>query len=191
MTTSKGFRPASGALTGVPASRRRAAVVLGLDPELSKLELIRSAADSIGQYRSIRPAVIEEAPILGDVFFGADADVEKFPVPLFAAMNGGRFSGTGCSPVNRDPTSGYVNLGSCRMQVHGRDRLGLRMSPGQQGKKICEAYWKRGGACPVVATSGETRFSSLPPPSSSSRGEHPNSTSSEDCVGRPWRSSQV
>ena len=65
-----------------------------------------------------------------------------------------RVPGTGCSLINRDPASGYINMGSYRMQLHDRDLLGLWMSPGQQGRLICEHYWERGESCPVVATFG-------------------------------------
>ena len=57
----------------------------------------------------------------------------------------------------RDPTSGFVNMGTYRIQVHDRDRLGIWISPGQDGRLICQAYWERGQACPVVAISAASR----------------------------------
>jgi 4-hydroxy-3-polyprenylbenzoate decarboxylase len=40
------------------------------------------------------------------------------------------------------------------MQVHERDLLGLWISPGQQGRTICESYWKQGKSAPVAVTFG-------------------------------------
>ena len=68
--------------------------------------------------------------------------------------DGGRYIGTGDSFINRDPETGYVNMGTYRMQVHERNLLGIWQSPGQQGRLIAERYWKQGKACPVVATFG-------------------------------------
>lgn len=49
--------------------------------------------------------------------------------------------------INRDPESGYVNIGTYRIQVYDSNLLGLWMSPGQQGRQICERYWERGESC--------------------------------------------
>ena len=56
--------------------------------------------------------------------------------------------------INRDPETGYVNMGTYRMQVHDKNLLGIWQSPGQQGRLIAERYWKQGKSCPVVATFG-------------------------------------
>jgi 4-hydroxy-3-polyprenylbenzoate decarboxylase len=75
-------------------------------------------------------------------------------VPRFHADDGGRYIGTGSTLTNRHPESGALNMGTYRIQLHERDLLGLWMSPGQHGRLICQAYWDRGEACPVVATFG-------------------------------------
>ena len=85
---------------------------------------------------------------------GGSVDITKFPATWFASRNGGRFIGTGCSLINRDPDTGFVNAGTYRMQVHEPDLLGIWISPGQQGRTIAEKYWARGESCPVVATFG-------------------------------------
>jgi UbiD family decarboxylase len=141
-------------VTGVLASPHRVAIVLGVDPSLSGLRLIRAVADKLTGVEPIPPVEVETGPVLENVMVGDSVDVTKFPATFWAPHNGGRFIGTGCSLINRDPESGYVNLGTYRMQVHERDLLGVWISPGQQGRLICERYWDRGEACPVVATFG-------------------------------------
>ena len=86
---------------------------------------------------------------------GDDIDLFCFPVPRFHAADGGRYIGTGDCLVNRDPESGYINVGTFRMQVHEKNLLGLWISPGKQGRQICQRYWDRGEACPIVATFGQ------------------------------------
>ena len=83
-----------------------------------------------------------------------EVDLLKFPVLKSHRMDGGRYIGTGDCFINRDPETGYVNMGTYRMQVHERNLLGVWQSPGQQGRLIAERYWKQGKACPVVVTFG-------------------------------------
>jgi 4-hydroxy-3-polyprenylbenzoate decarboxylase len=138
------------------ATYRRVALALGLPPDKPKLDLLRLAADkmSTAEQQPIPPVVVPRGPVLENVFTGDDVNVWKFPVPLYHASDGGRYIGSGDAVVNRDPESGYVNFGTYRVQVHDRNLLGLWMSPGQQGRQICQRYWERGESCPVVATFG-------------------------------------
>jgi UbiD family decarboxylase len=148
----KGYRLAC----QIMASYRRVALALGLDPETPKLELVRAVTRTLkaGEAGAMPPAFVEKAPVMENVFRGADVDLLKFPSTHYQPLNGGRFLGTGDSLINRDPESGYVNVGTYRMQVHERDLLGLWMSPGQQGRQVAQRYWDKGEACPVVATFG-------------------------------------
>src|SRR5438132_8960300 len=84
--------------------------------------------------------------VMQNVFKGGDIDMLKFPVPMFHASDGGRYIGTGDALINRDPDSGFINMGTYRQEVHSHDLLGLWMSPGQQGRQIAQRYWDRGEA---------------------------------------------
>ncbi len=154
----KGY-PKGHRVLGLPlASHRRIAVALGLSPGLSKIETMRAAAQRINQAQMapLAPRQIEarQAPVMQNVVRDEQVDLTRFPVPLFHASDGGRYLGTGDSVINRDPDSDFVNMGTYRMQLHEPALLGLWMSPGQQGRQICQRYWDRGQACPVVATFG-------------------------------------
>ncbi len=138
-------------------SRKRAALTMGLPTDKTKLELIRLLAKKMKAVDPIPPREVNTGPVLENVMggdSGVPVDILKFPSLLYHTKDGGRYIGTGDSLINRDPESGYVNMGTYRMQVHGPDRLGLWMSPGQQGREICQRYWREGKACPVVAVFG-------------------------------------
>src|SRR5579884_3165164 len=150
----KGYPPGYRVASLLLASYRRVGLALGLPLDRSKLEMVRLAARKLKAARPIPPVERADGPVLENVLRGDDVDLWRFPVPRFHANDGGRYLGTGCSLINRDPASGYVNVGSYRMQVHERNLLGLWMSPGQQGRLICDRYWQRGESCPVVATFG-------------------------------------
>ena len=146
----KGFRVVSLAV----ASRRRAALALGLPTDKSKLELVRLWTKKIKDSAPIAPRVVTSAPVMENVMTGDQVDILKFPSIRAHAKDGGRYIGTGDSLINRDPETGNVNAGTYRIQVHEKNLLGLWMSPGQQGREICQRYWNQGKSCPVVAVFG-------------------------------------
>jgi UbiD family decarboxylase len=146
----KGFRVLS-----IPtASRMRMAIALGLPPDTPKMEIVRHAAQRMKHAPPIPPKEIATGPVMQNVMRDNEVDLLKFPVLKSHRMDGGRYIGTGDTFINRDPETGYVNMGTYRMQVHEKNLLGIWQSPGQQGRLIAERYWKQGKACPVVVTFG-------------------------------------
>jgi UbiD family decarboxylase len=146
----KGFRVLS-----IPtASRKRMAIALGLPADTPRMEIVRHAAQRIKHALPIPPKEVATGPVMQNIMRDNEVDLFKFPVLQSHRMDGGRYIGTGDCFINRDPETGYVNMGTYRMQVHERNLLGVWQSPGQQGRLIAERYWKQGKACPVVVTFG-------------------------------------
>jgi UbiD family decarboxylase len=146
----KGYR----VLSLPTGSRVRMAIALGLPPDTPKMEIVRHAAKRIKHAAPIPPREVESGPVMQNIMRDNEVDLLKFPVLKSHRHDGGRYIGTGCTFINRDPETGYVNMGTYRMQVHEGNLLGIWQSPGQQGRLIAERYWKEGKACPVVATFG-------------------------------------
>jgi 4-hydroxy-3-polyprenylbenzoate decarboxylase len=140
---------------------RRVALALGLPPDRSKLELVRLAARKIGSARPIAPQEVSRAPVMENAMMGADINLLKFPALRSHEADGGRYLGTGDVMINRDPNSGFINMGTYRMQLHDRNLLGLWMSPAQHGRLICMKYWDQGKSCPIVATFGQDPLTSM------------------------------
>ena len=150
----KGY-PAGYRVASLPlASPKRVATIVGLPTDKPKLELVRLVARKIGNITPIPPVTVKDGPVMENIKTGDDIDLLKFPAIRAHQGDGGRYIGTGDSLINQDPESGYVNVGTYRMQLHDAKTLGLWMSPGQQGRTICSRYWEKGKACPVVATFG-------------------------------------
>jgi 4-hydroxy-3-polyprenylbenzoate decarboxylase len=137
------------------ADFRRVALALGLPYDKSKLELVRLASKKIRSAKPLPPMEVGRAPVMENVMTGTNVNILKFPVLRSHETDGGRYIGTGDVIINADPDSGYVNMGTYRMQVHAPDLLGLWISPGQQGRQICMKYWEKGQSCPIVATFGQ------------------------------------
>jgi UbiD family decarboxylase len=148
--------PAGYRVVSLPmASARLAALALGLDIDgKSKTELRTLAEQKMKSVKPIPPVEVATGPVMENTMTGDAIDLLKFPVPRFHAADGGRYIGTGDNVINKDPESDFINMGTYRMEVHEKDLLGLWMSPGQHGRQICQRYWDRGEACPVVATFG-------------------------------------
>ena len=151
----KGYPSGFRVISLLYASYKRVAVALGLPVEKSKLELVRLAARKISSAKPIPPKVVQESPLFENVMKGDDINLLKFPALRFHENDGGRYFGPGGGLINADPETGYINTGTYRMQLHNRNRLGLWMSPGQNGRQICMKYWQQGKSCPVVAIYGQ------------------------------------
>ena len=136
------------------ASKERYALAVGIDPNLSTLEMI-SATRSL-MVRSIEPVHISKqaAPVNEVVITGDDIDLTRFPVPKFWPGDGGRFIGTGDITLTSSPESGRINVGCYRQMLHGPTQIGLYCSPGKHGLLDREAWWARGEPCEVVAAYG-------------------------------------
>ena len=140
-----------------PGSTKRAALALGLPLDRPKLELVRLAARKMKEAPS-RSRRVEVASWPGDgerARRATPSTCGSFPVPRYHADDGGRYIGTGDTLINRDPDSGARQHGHLpHAGARARTCSGLWMSPGQHGRLICQRYWERGEACPVVATFG-------------------------------------
>ncbi len=148
----KGFR----IFTNSVNSNARAALCVGLSKNSSSpIDYIKEWKERSSHFQPIAPKEVSEGPVFENKFSESELDLTKIPVPKWHAIDGGKYIGTGCVVINRDPESGIVNLGCYRLQLHEKNLLGLMMSPGRHGKIICEKYWSKGKSCPVVVTFGQ------------------------------------
>src|ERR1043166_1545138 len=148
--------PAGFRIVGLPwPAYNGVALAFGLPYEKNKLELVRLASRKVRSAQPIPPKEISRPPVMENTMTGSEVDLLKFPVLRSHASDGGRYLGTGDVLINQDPESGYVNMGTYRMQLHEKNLLGLWMSPGQHGRIICARYWEKGKSCPITATFGQ------------------------------------
>jgi UbiD family decarboxylase len=149
-----GYAPGYRVLSNPLGSIQRIAYTLGLPPERSKRELVDLWRQRFKEIRPIEPAEVADAPILENVLLGKDVDVLRIPAPKWHEDDGGRYIGTGSFDITRDPDEGWVNLGTYRVMVHDRYRLGYYISPGKHGRIQREKYFARGEKCPVAMVVG-------------------------------------
>jgi UbiD family decarboxylase len=104
----------------------------------------------------IPPRAVTDGPALENVLEGDKIDVLAFPAPKWHQDDGGRYIGTECMVITRDPDSDWVNFGTYRVQVHDRNTLGVFIEHGKHGDVIRRKYWARGEACPMVISVGQS-----------------------------------
>jgi 4-hydroxy-3-polyprenylbenzoate decarboxylase len=92
--------------------------------------------------------------VLEEVSEGEDVNVLKFPTPVWHEKDGGRYIGTGCAVITRDPDSNWVNLGAYRAMVLDEKRVTVLIGAGKQGRLHYEKWWAREGRCPIAISLG-------------------------------------
>ncbi len=141
-------------LVNAIATQRRLAITLGMPADIERRALMDEFLALTEAGRAIPPRYVKDGSVFENVMTGDAVDVLKFPTPMWHPDDGGRYIGTGCVDVMKDPNSDWVNLGTYRVMIHDSKRVGLYISPGKHGKQFQDAYFKRGEPCPVAIVVG-------------------------------------
>ena len=128
----------------------RFALAIGEPTGLSVMELIQRCKSRLGQL--IPPVVVEgEGAAVNENHLRDDkVDIRHFPAARHWAGDGGEYIGTCDAIITRDPDGGWLNVGTYRQMVQGKNEVGLYLSPGKDARLHIERYWKRGEPCDVV-----------------------------------------
>ena len=110
------------------------------------MDVVLAYRNRMKNYTPIPPRVVKTGPVLENIDRDGDVNVLKFPVPLLHERDSGRYPGTHDLVITRDPDGGWVNCGTYRVMVHNEKRLGVRMSPGKQGRQRTSNSSARPGA---------------------------------------------
>jgi UbiD family decarboxylase len=152
----KGHRRGFRVFTNATTSVQRAALALGLDPELRPLDALKAWMDKRKSLRPCPPVAVKHAAFLDHTAAGSDVDVARFPAPIWHRHDGGPFIGSGSLVVMRDPDTGWINASVYRVQVHGSNRVTVQFDHGgRHGAIIAKKYWERGESCPAAIVHGE------------------------------------
>jgi len=169
----KGFRLLVNWFTGT-----RKNLTLGFPDEWNKVELSHGYHRHTSGMEAVPHEIVPDGPIFENVLEGDDIDVTKFPAPLWNPEDGGRYIGTGCFNITRDPDTGWINCGTYRVMVHDEKRVALYISPGKHGRIHRDKYMARGEPMPVCIIVGSDPLSFL-----TSSTEVPEGVSELDMMG--------
>jgi UbiD family decarboxylase len=152
----KGFAPGFRVFTNATTNVQRAALALGIDPNLRPLEALQAWMGRRAKLKPLEPVSVSSAAFLENSDRGEAVDIKKFPVPHWHRKDGGPYIGSGSLVVMRDPETGWINASIYRVQVHDRNRVTIQFDHmGRHGAIIAKKYWEKGESCPVAVVNGE------------------------------------
>lgn len=145
-------------LTCSTSSPARLAATLRLDVEPTHHALVQALRGKPREWeaasREYPPVTVDWGPVFENQQVGDDVDTLTFPAPLWHELDGGRYIGTGCAVVSKDLDSDWINVGTYRVMVHDRNRVGLDMVPGKHGHIHYQKYMQVGRPFPVAIVIG-------------------------------------
>lgn len=143
-------------LYGMLASARRFGLAMGLDVtgDVSRMELLIAYMEKMNRMEPIPPRFVNSGPVLENEIEGDGVNLLKFPVPIHHELDGGRYIGTACGVITRDPDEGWVNMGTYRVQVLDKNRGMSYISQGKQGRIQRDKYLEKGEPCPMLVVVG-------------------------------------
>ncbi len=148
----KGFRT----LFGILGSPWRVAKTLGFpENKTDRMSLLQNWRKRVNQIPKIEPKLVKDAPVLENIETNNKVDLLKFPAPKLHELDGGRYFGTCHGVIQKDPDTGYVNIGTYRVMLIDKTRLALHILEGQHGSIIMnKKYFSKGKKMPVAIAIG-------------------------------------
>ena len=156
-----GLQPHFRVLTNTLATPERVGISLNLprlyhnEADLAQ-ELIGKPEIWEKEAPSYPARIVRDAPVRENVITGADLDLHQIPSPLWHEKDGGRYIGTGCVVILRDPDTGIINLGCYRIMLQSKNTVTIYISVGKHGNSIMKKYHERNQPCPVAVSLGHT-----------------------------------
>jgi UbiD family decarboxylase len=151
----KGLKPGFRVFTNATTTPQRAALALGLDPELAPLDALKAWMKKRQNLIPQPPRYVKDAPVLENSFRGSKVNLAMLPAPYWHRKDGGPYIGSGSLVIMRDPDDGWINASIYRIQVHDRTRVTIQFDhQGRHGAIIARKYWDKGKSCPVAVING-------------------------------------
>ena len=139
-------------LTSVCTTTERLSLIMGMPKDSSLVDLMRHWVEK-GETK-VPPKLVDTGPCKENKMMADEVDLFKFPVPKFFPMDGGRFFGTAHFVVTKDPESGWVNLGTYRLQLLDKNHLGTQFIKGKHSDIMLKKYQAMGKPMPVAVVVG-------------------------------------
>src|SRR5262252_9522367 len=146
----KGFR----ILTNFLSHKSRERMVYGVDENMTDSEAVKFWKNRLKTVTPIEPKEVETGPVKENMMIGNQVDLTKFPWPRWHQRDGGPYI-CATAVVTRDPESGYINVGSYRYMLLGKNTVVAHIGSGHHGDVIRKKYWAKGKSCPTAISLGQ------------------------------------
>ncbi|MGH7817940.1 MAG: UbiD family decarboxylase [Candidatus Binatia bacterium] len=145
-------------MTGSIANTKRLSVTLGYRDIANDQELVARLEGKMNEFErkaaDFSAEEVAHGSVLENRYKGEDINLLELPAPKWHEYDGGRYIGTGCIVITKDPDSGRVNFGSYRLMLQDKKTVTLHMSPAHHGAINIKKYHERGEAAPVAVSLG-------------------------------------
>lgn len=135
-------------------SLKRVALTLEEPVDTPAVDLIRRVKEKLKKRLAPQEVPSKHAPVYENTLTGDQVDLDLLPIPWHWPLDGGRYAGTGDAVITRDPESGHLNIGTYRMMQHGKNEVGLYLSPGKDARLHITRAWQQGDGIEVAAAWG-------------------------------------
>jgi len=133
----------------------RVSLALGLDKTTPTLELLEIIRQRMKQPQKTVRVQKSAAPCKEVVLHGKDANLLQFPIPWIKEIDGGRYIGTWCLILTKDPDTGWINMGTYRCMVSDEQHFTVLLaSTRQHGGAMLKKYEERGKPMPIALVIG-------------------------------------
>jgi phenylphosphate carboxylase beta subunit len=139
-------------ITSTCTTTQRLAIIMGMPKTSSLVDIMREWVKK--SETKIPPKVVSTGPCKENKMTGAQVDLFKFPVPKFFPKDGGRFFGTAHFVVTKDPETGWVNIGTYRLQLMEKNILGTQFIKGKHSDIMLKKYQAMKKPMPVAVVVG-------------------------------------
>ncbi|MFQ5917859.1 MAG: UbiD family decarboxylase [Candidatus Binatia bacterium] len=151
----KGYPPGFRILSNVFCTHKRSALALGLPLELRGVDLLNAWRKRLQGFTPLSVELVEGGPLFENTMEQDQVDLTAFPAPIWHELDGGRYLGTGCGVITRDPETDRVNIGTYRCMIQGKNKISVKMNKGKHGRLDMEKYHASGKPCPLAVTIGQ------------------------------------
>jgi len=148
------FEPGRRILINPISSLNRVALTVGFPLNLTKADYCDLWLDKTRSLKPTPPRVVTDGPVLENTQSGANVDLHGFPAPIWHSGDGGRYIGTGCVVISRDPDGGWVNLGTYRVMVVDKNHVTIYAAPGKHMAIVRDKLFAQGKSMPVAISLG-------------------------------------
>lgn len=146
----KGFR----ILTSSTNSARRLGLTLRMGADHNDASLVEQLRGAPNRWAAAAKdfdlVFVDSGPVFENVMQGDAVDLMKFPTPLWHALDGGRYIGTGAAVATIDPDDHWVNLGAYRSMLVDKNHVTMNIVNGKHGRTHCDKWMAREGRAPVA-----------------------------------------
>lgn len=134
------------------SSTTRLALAMNEDPNTSMKELIHLGRGKFGT--QIEPEFVDTGPIFENTDRDDEINLYDYPSPRTWPRDGGRYIGTACAVITRNPESGVINVGTYRGMLHSENEASIYAASGKDMRVHLRQRWDNGEPLEVAVVYG-------------------------------------